>query len=336
MVRIGVVGASGYIGGELLRLLLGHPEAEVVAATSTRLAGKRVDGSHPNLRGATSLTYVPPERLPDCDVLFTATPGTPLDLIRRGKVVYDLSPDLRLRDPAAYRKHYDADPPAPELLDSAVTGWPERHRESLAAADLVSIPGCMATASILALHPLVTERLIDGPVTVDGRVGSSGSGVTATSMNLHAERAGAWRVFAPNGHRHEAEIAQALGLPVTMSATGMPAVRGVQVLCRVRAAADVTEQRIRAAYREHYADEPFVRVVAEKRGTYRFPEPKILAGTNFCDVGFALDPETGALTLIAALDNLVKGGAGNAVQCLNIRMGWPERSGLGFLGLHPV
>jgi len=133
VVRIGVVGASGYIGGELLRLLLGHPEVEVVAATSTRLAGKRVDGSHPNLRGATALTYVPPERLPDCDVLFTAAPGTPLDLIRRGKVVYDLSPDLRLRDPAAYRKHYDADPPAPELLDVVVTGWPERHRDALAA-----------------------------------------------------------------------------------------------------------------------------------------------------------------------------------------------------------
>lgn len=336
MARIGVVGASGYVGGELLRLLLGHPEVEVTAATSTRLAGRRVDGSHPNLRGATDLTYVLPDRLPDCDVLFTATPGTPVGLLGRAKVVYDLSPDLRLSDPAVYERYYGAAQPAPELVGAAACGWPERHRDQLASADLVSLPGCMANAAILALHPLVAEGLIGPEVTVDGRVGSSGSGVAATTTNLHAERSGAWRVFAPWGHRHEAEIAQATGLSVAMSATGMPAVRGVQVLCRTQARPEVTEQVVRSAYRRHYAAEPFVRVVAERRGTYRYPEPKILAGSNFCDVGFSLDPGSGRLVLVAALDNLTKGGAGNAVQCLNIRMGWPERSGLGFLGLHPV
>jgi LysW-gamma-L-alpha-aminoadipyl-6-phosphate/LysW-L-glutamyl-5-phosphate reductase len=336
MILAGVVGASGYIGGELLRLLLGHPDVQLVAATSTRLAGKRVDGNHPNLRSATDAVYMAPESLPECDVLFAATPGTPVDLLRRAPVVYDLSPDLRLADPAIYRHYYGDDPPAPELLGSAVPGWPERHRERLAKADLVSMPGCMANASILALHPLVEHGLIETAVTIDGRVGSSGSGATAGAMNVHAERSGAWRVFAPWGHRHEAEIAQATGLSVSMSGTGMPSVRGVQVLCRVQAHPGVDEQAVRAAYRAHYAAEPFVRVVAQRRGTYRYPEPKILAGTNFCDVGFSLDPETGQLIIIAALDNLTKGGAGNAVQCLNIRMGRPERAGLGFFGLHPV
>jgi N-acetyl-gamma-glutamyl-phosphate/LysW-gamma-L-alpha-aminoadipyl-6-phosphate reductase len=143
------------------------------------------------------------------------------------------------------------------------------------------------------------------------------------------------RVFAPTTHRHEAEITQETGLGARMSATGVEAVRGVQVLCRATLAAGADERAIRRAYRAAYADEPFVRVVAERRGLYRLPEPKILAGSNFCDVGFAVDAGRGEAVLVAALDNLVKGGAGNAVQCLNLRFGWPERTGLRFPGLHP-
>ena len=142
------------------------------------------------------------------------------------------------------------------------------------------------------------------------------------------------RVFAPAGHRHQAEIAQETGLPVEMSATGVEAVRGVQVLCRARLKQPMDDAALRAVYRSCYAGEPFVRVVAQHRGAFRLPEPKILLGSNYCDVGFV--PSASTVVLIAALDNLVKGGAGNAVQCLNIRAGWPERTGLEFPGLHPI
>ncbi|MFJ6798047.1 N-acetyl-gamma-glutamyl-phosphate reductase [Streptomyces sp. NPDC091268] len=341
MIRAGIVGGAGYIGGELLRMLLGHPEVEVVAATSTRLAGRRVDGSHPNLRGLTDLTYCAPGQLPECDVLFfTASAIDDLagraELAARGKVVFDLSADLRLKDPALYRKHYGREHPAPELLAEAVCGLPELNRELLRTADLVSVPGCMATASILALNPLAGAGLIESTVTVDGRVGSSGSGASAGEMNLHSERSGVLRVFAPLGHRHQAEISQATGLDARMTATGVDAVRGVQVVIRATAKPGVTEAAVRAAYRRAYAAEPFVRVVAQKRGNYRFPEPKLLLGSNHCDVGFSYDAETGELLVMGALDNLVKGGAGNAVQGLNIRMGLEERAGLGFPGLHPI
>ncbi|WP_369269310.1 N-acetyl-gamma-glutamyl-phosphate reductase [Streptomyces sp. R11] len=340
MISVGVVGGAGYIGGELLRILSGHPEVDITAVTSARLVGRRVDGSHPNLRGRVDLAYVAPERLPECDVLFlTGSMGTDTDqrhaLVARAKHVYDLSPDLRLTDHDRYREFY-GEHPAPELLGTATRGLPEADRAALRTADSVSVPGCMATAAILALRPLAVAGLLAPHVTVDGRVGSSGSGASAGEMNLHAERSGVLRVFAPLNHRHQAEIAQATGLEVRMTATGVDAVRGVQVLCRATASRDLTEADIRAAYRAAYAAEPFVRVVTYRRGNYRLPEPKILIGSNHCDVGFALDPADGQLLLVGALDNLVKGGAGNAVQCLNIRMGWNESLGLDFPGLHPA
>lgn len=340
MIEVGIVGGAGYIGGELLRILLGHPEVKVVAATSASAPGRRVDRGHPNLRGVTDLAYVAPDELPDCDVVFFSSSGLgDLDarakLMGRAKVVYDLSPDLRFADAADYRQHFGVEHPAPELLGTAVFGSPELNRDELRTADHVTVPGCMATAATLALYPLAAEGLLRGEVTVDGRIGSSGSGATAGEHNLHAERAGMLRVFAPADHRHQVEIAQATGLSVRMTGTGIDAVRGIQVVCRADAADGVTEASLRAAYRKHYAEEPFVRVVTYKRGNYRYPEPKILIGSNHCDVGFALSADGRGVVAMAAIDNLVKGGAGNAVQCLNIRMGWPERTGLGFTGLHP-
>jgi LysW-gamma-L-alpha-aminoadipyl-6-phosphate/LysW-L-glutamyl-5-phosphate reductase len=339
MVTVAVVGGAGYIGGELVRLLLGHPQCEITAVSSERLAGRRLDTTHPNLRGLTGLRFSAPGDVGDCDVLLLAgqhrqTMALLPDLAGRAKCVIDLSGDFRLRDAAAYEHYYGVPHTAPELLPAFVTGLPELHREELRGADRVSVPGCMATAAILALAPVAD--LLTGIVHVDARCGSSGAGSSgAGPANTHAERSGAMRVFAPTRHRHEGEITQATGLPVRMSATGVEAVRGVQVLCRAAAVPGTDEAAVRAAYRHAFADEPFVRVVAHSRGQYRYPEPKILLGSNFCDVGFAVEQETGRVTLIAALDNLVKGGAGNAVQCLNIRHGWPERLGLEFPGLHP-
>jgi [amino group carrier protein]-6-phospho-L-2-aminoadipate/5-phospho-L-glutamate reductase len=338
LVRATVVGGSGYVGGELIRLLLGHPRARIAAATSSWLAGRRVDEAHPNLRGLTELRFTDPADLGDLDVLLLASPHRQTmsvmpELLGQAKHVIDLSGDFRLHDSAVYTRYYGVAHAAPELLGSFVTGLPELHREQIRSADRIAVPGCMATAAILALAPLA--GLLHGQVQVDARCGSSGAGATASAANLHAERSGALRVFAPVSHRHEAEIAQATGLAVRMSATGVEAVRGVQVLCRAQLADSADEPALRAAYRNAYSDEPFVRIVAHHRGTYRYPEPKILLGSNFCDVGFALHQPTAQATMIAALDNLVKGGAGNAVQCLNIRLGWPERLGLGFPGLHP-
>ncbi|MEU1916662.1 N-acetyl-gamma-glutamyl-phosphate reductase [Streptomyces massasporeus] len=339
MIRVGVVGGSGYIGGELLRLLLGHPHLSPVATISSRFAGKRVDGVHPNLRGLTELTFSPPENLDHYDVLMLATPhretmGRMREYLQRADVLVDLSGDFRLRDPAVYARHYGTEHCEPALLGQFVTGLPELHRAELRHADRISVPGCMAAAGILALHPAARAGLVKQPVTLDARTGSSGSGAAAGSANLHAERSGALRVFAPTSHRHSAEMEQATGLPVKMTATGVEAVRGVQVVARVTLEDGVDERALRAAYRDAYAEEPFVRVVAQRRGGYRLPEPKILNGSNFCDVGFAADGADAVL--VGALDNLVKGGAGNAVQCLNVRFGWPERLGLEFTGLHPA
>lgn len=341
VVRAGIVGASGYIGGELCRILLGHPRIDLVAPISRSLAGKRVDGAHPNLRGLTDLGFAAPDDAPDCDVVFLATPHRETMRMVQGwadrvECLIDLSADFRLRDPAVYERYYGAPHTAPELLSEFVTGLPERHRKELVGADRISVPGCMATAAITALYPLAAAGLIADRVTVDGRIGSSGSGSGAGPMNLHAERSGAMRVFAPVGHRHEAEVAQATGLSVRMSATGVEAVRGAQVLCRASLVEEVREPDLRRVYRDCYAAEPFVRVVAQRRGLYRLPEPKILSGSNYCDVGFALDPDRREVVVVGALDNLVKGAAGNAVQCLNIRQGWPERLGLEFPGLHPL
>lgn len=343
MIRVAVVGAAGYIGGELLRLLIGHPEIEVVGAVSSRFPGKRIDGVHPNLRSATDLLFCSAEQLGESDAVFLALPHRSAmtqigQWTRRSKLVVDLTGDFRLSDAATFRRYYGTDHLAPHLLDDFVPGLPELHRDRLRVADLISVPGCMATAGVLALHPLVAQGLVDleRGAQFDARTGSSGSGATAGQANLHAERSGSMRVFAPTGHRHEAEISRHLGLPVAMTATGVEAVRGVQTICHATLRPGVDERAVRRAFRTQYAEEPFVRVVAHQRGTFRYPDPKILLGSNYCDVGYALDEDSGRLTTMAALDNLVKGGAGNALQCLNIRMGWPETLGLTFPGLHPV
>ena len=341
MTAVGVVGASGYLGGELLRLLTGHPEVELAAAVSSRLPGRRVDTAHPNLRGVTDLAFCAEADLPELDVLLLAAPHRETmrilpRLAGRAKVVIDLSGDFRLADPAVYERYYGVPHEAAELLGEFVAGCPELFRDRLRAADRIAVPGCMATAAVLALAPLAEAGVIEPAVDVDARTGSSGSGASAGPQNLHAVRSGAMRVFATGGHRHEAEIAALCGLRPRLTATGVEAVRGVQVICRTTLTRDVTESEIRALYRDRYAGEPFVRVVAHRRGLYRLPEPKILLGANFCDVGFALDREHGRVLAIAALDNLVKGGAGAAVQSMNVRMGWPERRGLEFTGLHPL
>jgi N-acetyl-gamma-glutamyl-phosphate/LysW-gamma-L-alpha-aminoadipyl-6-phosphate reductase len=341
MIRVAVIGAAGYIGGELLRLLLDHPEVELVSVVSTTFAGKRVDGVHPNLRAVTDMVFCEATAVEPCDVVFVATShGNAMGQMERwidhAPIVIDLTGDFRLDDPQLYQRYYGVEHVAPHLLAAFTPGIPELYRDRLKDARLISVPGCMALSGLLSLYPLAARELIEPVVRIDARTGSSGSGATAGKANLHAERSGAMRVFAPTGHRHEAEIARHLGLKATLTATGVEAVRGVQTLCHVTLKPAVDASTVRRAYREHYQSEPCVRIVAQSRGTFRYPEPKVLLGSNFCDVGYAIDEEMNRVVAIGALDNLMKGGSGNAVQCLNIRMGWPERLGLSFAGLHPV
>jgi N-acetyl-gamma-glutamyl-phosphate/LysW-gamma-L-alpha-aminoadipyl-6-phosphate reductase len=197
----------------------------------------------------------------------------------------------------------------------------------------------MATPSILALGPLVDAGLVAGPVVLDVLTGSSGAGAEPDASSHHAERAGAMRAYAPVGHRHQPEICQELGLDadaVRMSVTAVEPVRGVLVKAHVELCQPLREADVRRLFARAYGPAPFVRIVAQHRGIHRLPDPRWLAGSNFCDVGFALDASGTRLVVLAAIDNLMKGGAGTAVHALNVVQGWDEREGLGFPGLHPV
>ncbi len=341
-MKVSVVGGAGYTGGELLRILLGHPEVELVQVTSDSMAGKPLGKAHPNLRRATNLVFTPHSNLEDVDFLFLAMPHCtsmvrmPEFLSRAGQVI-DLSADFRLKDPSAYRAYYDVDHPHPELFASSAYGLPEIRREDIRKATIVAGPGCMAAASILALHPLAKAGVIEtNRVVVDAKTGSSASGADGGPASTHAERSGVMRLYAPTGHRHQAEIEQETGVNVALSCHAVEAVRGILATCHAFLKEPLTEKDVWRLYREAYGEEPFVRIVKEASGLYRLPEPKILAGTNFCDIGFAVDERSNRIVAVSALDNLGKGAAGSAVQCMNILGGLPETTGLSFLGLHPI
>ena len=339
-MRVGIIGAGGYAGGELLRLLLGHPEVHDLVAGSQSLAGKPITAAHPNLRKRTALQFVRYDEVTGCDVLFLSLPNGAHRLMEfrsRATLVIDLSSDHRLRDPAAYATWYESEHPHPELLDTAVYGIPELHRDDLRTAKLLTGAGCNATATILAALPLVRAGLIDRsrPVVVECKVGSSEGGREAGDDSHHPERAGVVRSFKPVGHRHTAEVEQELGLHVQLSVTAVELVRGVLATAHVPVRSGIDDKACWRAYREAYAEEPFVRIVKERGGIFRYPEPKLLAGSNFADVGFAVDPRGERVVALCAIDNLVKGAAGNGVQAMNVACGYAESAGLEFPGLHP-
>jgi N-acetyl-gamma-glutamyl-phosphate/LysW-gamma-L-alpha-aminoadipyl-6-phosphate reductase len=343
-LRVSIVGGSGYGGGEVLRLLLDHPHVEVAQVTSRQQAGNFVTSAHPNLRGRTDLEFIPPDQLRECDVLFLCLPHGEASrriehYARLAPRIIDLSADFRIKDPAAYQKWYGEPHPAPQWLDRAVYGLPELHRERLRGGKLASGVGCNATAVNLALLPLARQGLIRS-VVADLKVGSSEGGNAVNPGSHHPERSGAVRSFAPTGHRHQAEVRQELmgeqSFELHMSITSVELVRGVLCTAHVLLTEDLQEKDVWKLYREAYRGEPFIRIVKEKQGIHRYPEPKFLAGTNYCDVGFERDPDTGRLVVISAIDNLMKGAAGSAVQCMNLMCGFEERTALTFSGLHPI
>jgi N-acetyl-gamma-glutamyl-phosphate/LysW-gamma-L-alpha-aminoadipyl-6-phosphate reductase len=341
VIRAGIVGGSGYAGGELLRLLLAHPEVELAQVTSERCKGQFVHSVHPNLRGRTRLKFTSPSAILPVDVLFLALPhgeasGRIEEFAAQAERLVDLSADFRLDDAASYAKWYGREHPAPEWLERFVYGLPEFSRERLRGARYASGVGCNATAVNLSLLPLARHDLIES-VVVEVKVGSSEGGASVGPASHHPERAGCVRSFAPTGHRHQAEMALVLGSPeLHFSATAIDMVRGVLCTAHVFLAEDLADKDVWGLYRESYRDEPFVRIVKERSGLYRYPEPKLLAGTNYADVGFERDPASKRLVVIGAIDNLVKGAAGSAVQSMNLMCGFEETLGLDFAGLHPI
>lgn len=343
-LKVSIVGGSGYTGGELLRLLLFHPGVEVAQATSESKAGEYVYQHHPNLRKRTPLQFVSQQALQPCDVLFLCLPhGESQKKIEHyltlAPKLVDLSADFRLRDAALYKRWYGHDHTAPQHLAKFVYGLPELQREAMRSAQYISGVGCNATVSNLALLPLVKAGLLDPaqPIIVDIKTGSSEGGATVNAGSHHPEKSHSVRAYAPTGHRHTAEVIQELGLTnVHLSMTAVDMVRGATAAAHAFVKAGTTEKDLWKAYRAAYNAEPFVRIVKDRTGLHRVPDPKILAGSNYADVGFDLDAESGRVVSLAAIDNLMKGASGSAVQAMNLMCGFEETAGLEFPGLHPI
>jgi N-acetyl-gamma-glutamyl-phosphate/LysW-gamma-L-alpha-aminoadipyl-6-phosphate reductase len=350
-MRIGIIGGSGYVGGELLRLLLMHPQAEVTMVTSRQVVGEYVFNSHPNLRGITQLKFVPmdvAELQKNCDLVFTATPhGGSVNLVPKlleaGLKVIDMSADFRLKNPADYETYYGWKHAHPEVLKEAAYGLPELHREEIKKATLVACPGCEATAAILALTPIVKAGLIDkDKIVVDLKVGSSGGGSKPTVASHHPERFGGVRPYKVVGHRHIAEVEQelnALGsdqVKISFTPHAVNMVRGILATIHTFPKQPITSKDVWKSLRGMYGVEPFIRLVKYLKGPYQLPDPKVTQGTNFCDIGFEIDEHANRLLLFSAIDNMMKGASGQGVQCLNIMMGIDETTALKSTGFHPM
>ena len=341
MIQAGIIGGSGYTGGELLRLLHFHPQVEVTQITSREYAGRYVHSLHPNLRKASTLKFVHPDALQAGDIFFLALPHktaarnieTYAELAPR---LIDLSADFRLDSTAAYERWHNEAHPAPHWLERFVYGLPEHNRGKLKGASYVSGVGCNATAVNLALYPLIQAGILERAVA-EIKVGSSEGGNKFSASTHHPVRSGAVRTYKATRHRHTAEVRMMLGedVPIDFAVTAIEMIRGIHLLAHCYLSEPKVERDIWKLYRGRYRDEPFVRLASGKVGLHRLPEPRIVAGTNYCDIGFELDADGVHLVVIAALDNLGKGAAGSAVQCMNLMFGIEETTGLEFPGIYP-
>jgi len=342
-VRVGIIGATGYGGGELVRLLSRHPAAEVVGLQARGRSDEPIDASHPHL-GTTGLRIT--DALPDgLDAVFLGLPhGAAAELapalLEKGVAVIDLGPDFRLRDPADYPRWYRFEHPRPELLQRAVYGLPELHGDELAdlrdaEIRIVASPGCYATASILSLAPLARAGLLED-VVIDAKSGVSGAGREARPEMHFSEVNESVKAYGIDGHRHVAEIEQELGAladtklsPVDFLPHLIPMTRGILAACHVRTTRPVAQAELDQLYHAAYDDEAFVDVVAAP------PATKHVTGSNLFKVHAHADARTGRTLVIGVLDNLVKGAAGQAIQSFNVVFGLPETSGLEQLPLAP-
>lgn len=341
--KAAVIGGSGYGGGELVRRLLMHPEVELVRVASVDFIGEPLSAAHPNLEGRSDLRFegLPPgEAAKGMDVVLLGLPhkvsATKMpELMATGARVVDLSGDFRLHDANLYKRYYGAEHPCPEKLDGTfVYGLPELNREAIKKARYLASPGCFATTITLGLLPLARAGLLRGDVEVVGITGSSGSGVVPTAGTHHPVRAVNLRTYKPLDHQHIPEITETLeragarALQLRFVPVSAPLSRGIFATSFAHVAADVSDEQLRALYAGAYAAEPFVRVPAR-----RLPEVAAVGGTNYAEVGIqpgAVNPDTKTrvVACFSAIDNLVKGGAGQAIQAMNLMLGLDERLSL--------
>jgi len=350
LIKVAIVGGSGYTGGELLRILAVHPKVEVVAVTSREYAGKPVYYAHPHLRGIykASLKFKKLERpediadvVGDVDLVFLALPHkVSLHYVPKalevGYKVVDLSADYRLKRLEDYKRWYGYEHPYPDLLEKAVYGLPELYGDKIKNAKLVANPGCNATSSILATIPPAAEGIIDVEhIVVDVKVGSSEAGAKPYRGGHHPEREGTARPYDAEGHRHVAELEQAIrdfvgkDVKVAFTPHAVSMIRGSLASAYSWLTKDVTPLDVQRAYAKYYAGKRFVKIVRGPPMPY--PDVKNVYGSNYAEVGFALDKRVGRLAMFAAIDNLMKGAAGAAVQNMNIMMGLEEDEGLKYL-----
>ncbi|MET9616885.1 N-acetyl-gamma-glutamyl-phosphate reductase [Kitasatospora indigofera] len=343
MIRVGILGASGLAGGELIRLVLQHPDLELTFLGGSSSAGRRPAELHPGLRLDLGLTI---ETLPDsladrCDVVFLATPAPvsaalAAELADQVPCVIDLSGAFRIRTPDLHDRWYPKVRRAEGLADRFVYGVPELIGDQLAGAALISLPGCFATAITIGLAPLVLSLGLNlRTVVVDGKTGSSGGGLELRTANLHPLRNGAIAPYSPAGHRHGAEVKDFLDRSkpggvesLSMSAYGVSHVRGLMASSYVFTDDEVDARSLQRAYLRFYKEHPFVRVRRHNETLIPVPDPQAVLGSNYCDVTALHDEEGGRIVVLAALDNMVKGAAGQALQALNIRFGLPVETGL--------
>jgi N-acetyl-gamma-glutamyl-phosphate reductase len=343
-MKVGIIGASGYTGSELLRILAGHRECEIACATSRRYEGKDVSSVNQNLRGIIDLKFenmTASEVAKRSDFVFCATPhGTSMEivpeLVDSGIKVVDLSGDFRFKDVSVYEKYYAKEHTARDI--EAVYGLPELHRTKIKEAELVANPGCYPTGAILGLAPLISDGLVDlEKIVVDSKSGISGAGASPKPQTLYTMTADNVSAYKVTSHQHMPEIEQELnllkeGVKVSFVPHIVPVIRGLESTIHVFLEKDVSTEDIHGAYEDFYAGEPFVRVL----GAGEIPRMSAVRGTNYADVGsFEVDKERNRAVIVSVIDNLVKGAAGQAVQNMNLMMGFEETKGLNNIGLHP-
>lgn len=347
MIKVGIVGATGYTGVELLRLLAPRIDLEIVVVTSRELSGTAVSKRFPNLRSHVDLDFVPPDTaaLGGCDVVFFATPhavamNSAAALLEQGVRVIDLSADFRIKDIALWEQWYNTSHSCPELVASAVYGLPEINREQIKAAQLIAVPGCYPTAIQLGFLPLLEQQLVDcSRLIADAKSGVSGAGRKAAEDYLLCEATESIRAYAVSGHRHHPEIIQGLS-QYAEAAVGLtfvphltPMIRGIlaTLYAPVKNGTAVTIEQLQAIFEDRYAAEPFVDVLAQGA----LPATRDVKGSNTCEIAVHYSADTDTIVVLAAEDNLVKGASGQAIQNMNIMLQLEETTGLQGIALLP-
>jgi N-acetyl-gamma-glutamyl-phosphate reductase len=346
VIKVGIVGGTGYTGVELLRILVNHPDAEVVVITSRAEEGVRVDELYPNLRGHLDIRFSHPDiqLLAQCEVVFFATPHNVAmkmmpQLLALGTRVIDLSADFRIRDAALWSHWYGEPHACPELLQEAVYGLPEFNREAIVTAQLVACPGCYPTSVQLGLLPLLEQNLVDRQSLIaNSASGVSGAGKQGRVDNIYAEVADSFKAYAVAGHRHLPEIEQGLGdiagddVDLTFVPHLLPIIRGIHsTLYAQLLNTGQSLESLQSIYEERYADEPFVDVMP--LGAH--PQTRMVKGANNCRIAIHRPQGRDTLVVLSVIDNLVKGASGQAVQNMNIMLGLSETAGLEAVALIP-